>query len=369
MLLRLEKSIIVTMTSHTSDASGIRQYLHHIMLFLNTCVLIPMWAIGICMSLYTSLLYVALYHETSYVLLTILFLYTSYIIFDRNDGPTGRRHFRCKRENKNYDTRNLLCFKYVAAYFPIKLHKTVDITNALHESENQRKAYLFLYQPHGVIGMGANTAINTNGCNFDELFPNLGVHYGVTLEVPFYVPFLRDFMISLGFIHARKTTLQHILRDRRESIVLVPGGAMEALYTKKNTFRCLLKTAPIRLALSTNATIVPCIGFGENDAFRVHTFSLDSIPFWIQKCICQTLSFSTPILLSPFARRCPINVVIGEPIDFSSIGIVAPIQESQITDDVIMKCQALYISAVENLYNKYKGRFGYSNILLQWMHK
>jgi Diacylglycerol acyltransferase len=357
------------MKSLTVDANGIRQHLHHIMLFLNMCLLIPMWTIGICLSLYMSLFYVALYYDESYILLTILMLYLLYIVYDRNDGPAGRRFFGCKHDNKNHLTRNWLCFKYVAAYFPIKLHKTVDITNTLNESGKQSKAFLFLYQPHGVIGMGANTAINTNGCNFDELFPKLGVHYGVTLDVPFYVPFLRDFMISLGFVNARKSTLEHILRDRRESIVLVPGGAMEALYTQQNTLRCLLKTAPIRLALSTNATIVPCIGFGENDAFRVHAFPLDSISFRIQKFMCQTLSFSTPVLLSPFAQRCPINVVIGEPIDFASTGIVDPTNISQITDDIIMTCQSQYTSAVEKLYDKHKARFGYTNIPLQWIRK
>ena len=352
------------------DTTGICHYLHRVMLFLNMCVLVPMWSIGICLSLYISLFYVALYYDPSYVLLSILIMYTLYIVYDRNDGPTGRRFFRCIEENKKYDTSNWSCFKHVAAYFPIKLHKTVDITNMFNESGKQQQAYLFLYQPHGVIGMGANTAINTNGCNFDELFPKLGVHYGVTLDAPFYVPFLRDLMILLGFVHARKSTLEYILRDRRESIVLVPGGAMEALYTQRNTFRFLLKTAPIRLALTTNARIVPCIGFGENDAFRVHAFPSDSIHFRIQKYICQTCSFSTPVLLSPFVQRCSINVVIGEPIDFAAAtGIVDLKNKSQINDDVLVKCQAQYISAVEKLYNKYRGSFGCTNIPLQWVNK
>jgi hypothetical protein len=238
------------------------------------------------------------------------------------------------------------------------------------KGNKQQNAYLFLYQPHGVIGMGANTAINTNGCHFDKIFPQLGVHYGVTLDVPFYVPFLRDLMILLGFVHARKSTLEHILRDRRESIVLVPGGAMEALYTQRNTFRCIWKTAPIRLALNTNARIVPCLGFGENNAFRIHAFAPNSIPFGIQKYICQTFSFSTPVLLSPLAERVPIHVVIGEPIDFvDSIGIVDWNHECPIPDDVIMKCQAQYTSAVEKLYNEHKGRFGHDNIPLQWIRK
>lgn len=288
------------------------------------------------------------------------------MICDSSDGPTGRRYNHGKHKNKNYDiARNWSCFKRVAAYFPITLHKTVDITSGANGSNVRQNAYMFLYQPHGVIGMGANTAINTNGCNFDELFPNIGVHYGVTLDVPFYVPFLRDLIILLGFVHARKSTLEHILRDRRESIVLVPGGAMEALYTQSNTFRCLLKTAPIRLALSTDATIVPCIGFGENNAFSVLAFPSDSTLFLIQKFICKQFSFSTPVLLSPFAQRCPINVVIGEPIDFARI--IDPSSESLITEAVITKCQTHYTSAVEKLYNIHKDRFGHSNIPLEWI--
>lgn len=344
--------------------------LHSVMLFLNMCALVPMWTIGLCMSFYTALLYAALFYDPTYIMFTILTLYTVYIAYDSNNAPTGRRYNHSKHQNTNYEcARNWKCFKRVAEYFPITLHKTADIANKTDKSMGPQKSFMFLYQPHGVIGMGANTAINTNGCSFDELFPKVGVHYGVTLDVPFYVPFLRDLMMLLGFVHAKKSTLVHILRDRRESIVLVPGGAMEALFTQQKSFRCLLKTAPIRLAISTNATIVPCIGFGENDAFRVHAFPPNSIPFRIQKHICQTFSFSTPVLVSPFAQRRPINVVIGEPIDFSSCITDQNVNESEIPDNVILNCQALYVSAVEKLYNNHKDRFGHSNIPFQWIHK
>jgi Diacylglycerol acyltransferase len=354
---------ILDMKVLTAGINRLRQKMRSALLFVNMCILVPMWMIGICTCLYVSLVYVAFYYDPSYILLTLLLAYLLYILYDRIDGPTGRRYYRNKYQCEEYDkAKNWSCFKNMASYFPITLHKTVDISCNTSDAAT-KSAYIFLYQPHGVIGMGVNTAINTNGCGFDQIFPNVRLHYGVTLDVPFYVPFLRDFIISLGFVHARKSTLEHILHDRRESIVLVPGGAMEALYTKNGTFRCLCKTAPIRLALSTNAAIVPCLGFGESDAFQVHTFPPDSTLFAIQKYLCQTFSFSTPLLLSPFAQRHPINVVIGAPIYFPKI------DNGSVSDEFIVKYQKQYRIAVEKLYVDHRDRFGHISIPLEWILK
>jgi hypothetical protein len=307
--------------------------------------------------------------DSSYILLTLLLLYTFYIYYDRNDGPTGRRYYRNKIRNKHYDNlRNWSCFKYLASYFPIRLHKTCDISsdNTKDGKQQMKQSYIFLYQPHGVIGMGVSTAINTNGCNFDTIYPNLSLRCAVTLDVPFYIPFLREFIITLGFVHANKVSLEHILRDRKESIVLVPGGAMEALYTKSHSFRCISRTASIRLALRTNSAIVPCFGFGENDAFVVHSFSPSSYCFRVQRWLCQHLSFSTPILLSPFAQRQPINVVIGAPIYFTDVNLH---NETCLSDEIVMKCHNQYVKSIEKLYSEHKARFGYDDVPLEWFHK
>jgi Diacylglycerol acyltransferase len=352
----------IPMDTHTSRTNSMQNVLHNIFLFINVILLTPMWTMTICIGLYVTILYVAIYIDPTNLLLTIHVLYTVYLWSDRRYGPSGYKQRRSiqgsSSSSPSQNFRNWSCFRYMASYFPISLHKTSE----LHP---QQQPYLFLYQPHGIIAMGVNAAINTNGCSFDTLFPGI-VHYGVTLDVPFYVPFLRDWLIALGFVHAQTSTLERLLRNDRTSVVLVPGGAYEALYTQPHTFRCISKTACIRLALATGATIVPCIGLGENNAFRVHSFPVDSAAFRLQQWVCQCVSFSTPILTSPFVQRRPIQVIIGSPVQFPN-NIRGPMAPADITTSLVLQCQTAYIAAVEQLYHTHQDQCGHANVPLEWI--
>jgi Diacylglycerol acyltransferase len=330
--------LTMTSTPKTTLVERIRSYLYEILLFVSVAVLTPMWLMALCLTLYFYLLHWSwrIYvHTTSLIPLTLLLLYALHILTDRK-GPQG--YFARNHPQWTSYLRDGRGFFWTAQYFPVFLHKTVDLPPG---------PYLFLYHPHGVIGMGSNAALNTNACDFERVFPGI-VRYGVTLPIAFSVPFIRDYMVALGYIHSRRGTLERILSQQKESVVIVPGGAPEALYTQSGTFRCVLKTAPLRLAHATGATIVPCLGFGENDAFAVYTpgHRVQQVQQWL----CRVLSFSTPILQSPFPQRRPIHVVVGAPL-------------LPKTDDG----GNAYRAAVDQLYNEHKGRYGHADIPLEWI--
>jgi 2-acylglycerol O-acyltransferase 2 len=315
---------------------SIRSHLYDALLFVSVFFLTPMWLMLLCLALYSYLLHWSWqFRDTSLVPLTLLLLYTLHILTDRR-GPQG--YWAQQHPHWTSYLRSGRGFVGTAQYFPVTLHKMVDLPP-------EQGPYLFLYHPHGVIGMGSNAALNTNGCDFERVFPGI-VRYGVTLPLAFSVPFLREYMVALGYIHSRGSTLERILSQQKESVVLVPGGAPEALYAKSGTFRCRFKTAPLRLALATEATIVPCLGFGENDAFDVYTPAVERLQ-QLQHWLCRVLSFSTPILRSPAPRRRPIAVVVGAPLR-SSDGNA-------------------YRAAVEQLYEEHKVRFGHADIPLEWI--
>ena len=247
------------------------------MLTVNCMASVPMYSMLIWMTIYYS----AIYFAPTTWLRMLLLAYTPYCILD----PTPKRGQRWFPQNVVEFCRSFIAYKGVAAYFPVKLHKTVDL--------DASKPYIFLYHPHGVIGMGANTALNTNACNFHKVFPGIR-RWAVTLNATFYAPIFREWLLISGFISANKSTLTSKLQ-KHESIVLVPGGAAEALHAHHTNFKCYIKDRQgfVRLALETGALPVPVLGFGENEAFQTYYAAESSTTnklFEWQQRLCKLFS-------------------------------------------------------------------------------
>ena len=232
----------------------------------------------------------------------------------------------------------------MADYYPVRLVKTVDLPAG-------GKPYIFAYHPHGVIGVGACATLLTNPTDFDLKFPGIPRRIA-TLSVIFLVPIFRDWLLLMGFISASKSSLRKVLQ-RNESIVLLPGGAPEALLANPKTIELSLQRRKgfIKLAIEANASLVPVLGFGETQVFSMYNPQKGSLIYTLQQEICRVLSFSTPILLSPFPRPTPIHVVVGKPVEFDST-------------KSIEQCHAQYVKAVQDLYNQHKKAYDHDHIPL-----
>ena len=199
---------------------------------------------------------------------------------------------------------------------------------------------------------------------------------GVTLNVTFFVPFFKDWLFMNGFCSANKSTLLSRLsgnHSHKESIVLVPGGAAEALHCKPKTMKlCIRKRKGfIKLAMETKAAIVPCIGFGENDIFDTiyvgddptcrskdpADWSARTFVWKLQRFLYKKFSFSTPLWTHLIPLAHPIDVVIGKPMEFS--GDLEPAN--------VEKCHAQYLKAVQALYDEHKAKYGYEDVPLEFV--
>ncbi|KAL7579366.1 hypothetical protein ACA910_014039 [Epithemia clementina (nom. ined.)] len=297
-------------------------------------------------TIFTTFYAVLLWLSPNTWLRTLLVIYLLYVALDSTPSRGGYSWAPPLHSKFVENTmRRLVFYRALADYFPVRLIKTVDLPAG-------KTPYIFAYHPHGVIGVGACATLLTNPTDFDLKFPGIPRRIA-TLNVIFLIPIFRDWLILMGFISASKSSLSKVLR-RNESVVLLPGGAPEALLANPQKMVLSLKRRKgfIKMAMETKASIVPVLGFGENSAFPIHVPAKGSWLFELQKQLCRLFSFSTPFILSPFPLPNPVHVVVGKPVEFDP-------------SKSIDECHAQYLKALEDMYNEHKGKYGHAHIPLE----
>lgn len=247
--------------------------------------------------------------------------------------------------------RNRRIFKYMAAYFPIRMVKTAELP--------PNKNYIIVSHPHGIFNIGTLVSLGSEGTGFSTLFPGLSV-YLCTLPINFVFPFRRELIMLNGLISSSKKAIGSILGRNQEGnvVVLVPGGAEEALEAHPTTYNLVLRSRKgfIRLALKYGADLVPCYHFGEQKIFHQwpnppnsrlrnwqHKFKrltgMTPPIFW-GKSIFNILPFG----FMPFQQ--PIVTVVGSPITVH--------QTSNPTETEVDELHERYCAALVHLFDKYK---------------
>src|SRR5262249_27142292 len=134
-------------------------------------------------------------------------------------------------------------WRYFAAYFPVKLVKTCDLDPAHN--------YLFCYHPHGIISVGAVAGIATEANCFSQQFPGIDMRLG-TLDMNFFIPGFRDYLMAGGFVSVSKPScIFNLTRAPGAAMLIVIGGAQESLDAHPGTNRLTLakRRGFIRVAL------------------------------------------------------------------------------------------------------------------------
>jgi len=268
-----------------------------------------------------------------------MILYLSFIFLDVYIFKTPRRGGR------RFDViRRLPMFKYYCEFFPIHLHKTVDL--------NPHKKYVFGYHPHGIIGIGTFGAFLVEASGFSTLFPDLTVCVQA-LNFVTIIPFSREFLMACGVCDVSKESCDYNL-SRGRSIVIVPGGAKEALDAHPGDMTRLTLASRmgfVRLALQHGASLVPVFSFGENNVYNQIPNPKGSWTRRIQDTMQSVLGFSMPAFFGrgifnysfgflPF--RTPINTVVGSPIDVPKI--------TNPTKEEIATWHRKYIESLQQLF-------------------
>lgn len=306
--------------------------------------------------------------------------------------------------------RQMWWWKLFADYFPVEVHKTVDLEpcfiaaklgeqtselasrkprywfirwfywwikclfwwayvlkNFVSESNDKDKflptgkRYLFGYHPHGIIAMGALAAIGTDGAAWSRKFPGIPTRL-LTVANNFYLPIHREYLLSVGIGSVSKESCLNFLRNN-QPICIVLGGARESLLGKPGGDMSLVlnrRRGFVKVALATGASLVPVIAFGETEIYNQLQYDKSTWSGYFHDFMVHNFGFTVPIFwargifnldwgILPYRR--PIHVVVGEPIDVPLLG-------GKVTDNCIDHYHDLYKENLRNLWEENKTRYG-----------
>lgn len=263
------------------------------------------------------------------------------------------------QNSTEFPHRTLLeTLKEVYKYVTLLLHLQANESEnpALERTGNQ---YIFGYHPHGIIGMGAMGGIATEGAHWSKMFPGIPVSL-LTLANQFQVPLYREYLLGLGLACASRRSCTSLL-SKGQSICIVLGGAQESLLARPGAMDLVLNKRKgfVKLAMSVPKTsLVPIIGFGENDLYDQVSNLPTSRLFKVQTFLKNKLGFTLPLIYArgiftydfgiiPYRR--PINLVVGRPIEIPAIEHPSEAQ--------VNYYHGLYMEGIKELFDAHKEQF------------
>ncbi|XP_008710495.2 acyl-CoA wax alcohol acyltransferase 2 [Ursus maritimus] len=277
---------------------------------------------------------------------TVLIL--TWLAFDWKTPQRGGRRFGC--------VRRWCLWKQYCDYFPLKLLKTHDI------SPNHN--YILACHPHGALAHSFFGHFATEISGFSKIFPGI-TPYMLTLGAFFWVPFLREYIMSSGACSVSRASMDFLLthKGKGNMLIVVVGGLAECKYSLPGSTTLFLKnrTGFVRVALHHGVPLIPAYAFGETDLYDQHIFTpgglVNRFQNWVQSmthiypCAFYGRGFTENSWgLLPYAR--PVTTVVGKPLPLPKIE--NPSQET------VAKYHTLYVDALRKLYDQHKTKYGIS---------
>jgi 1-acyl-sn-glycerol-3-phosphate acyltransferase len=145
------------------------------------------------------------------------------------------------------------------------------------------------------------------------------------------MPLTREYNLFFGMSVASYKAFKYILnncgvwKEKGQVVMIVPGGAEEALHVNKNEYALVMKKRKgfCKAALQTGSDLVPVFTFGENDIFNTTKPEENSFVWHFQKTFKKITGASLPLAwgrgifnynFGILPHRRPMVTVIGKPI-------------------------------------------------------
>lgn len=220
--------------------------------------------------------------------------------------------------------------------FNIKIVKSPTFPATTAKSQ-----FIFALHPHSILPVAGTTAFvydvdsestvatsskrdGNDSKTFRALFPGIEWRYCVA-SMCFMLPAYREVLRWCGFVDAARFSVKNAIA-RKYSIVLVPGGATEALHSSAQEDVLVLNARHgfIRLALEHGIAIVPVFAFNENNLFdkisvKIGSGRLTKLVARVQTSIQVLIGWSVPLVKNIFPKRANVTAVFGDPVPFDHV--------------------------------------------------
>lgn len=188
-----------------------------------------------------------------------------------------------------------------------------------------------------------------------------------------YTPIFRELILGWGMATASANAITSLLTQSNDEkyhtnadgftsngVMLLVGGAREALYAHRNAYKIVLKQRRgfIRIAMKTGTSIVPVISFGETGVFDQPANPPGSMMRKIQE-LFKKYTGIVPILFNGrgffqynfgvIPKRCPITQVVGAPIELQ--------KNSEPSMDEINAAHVKFCKALQDLFDAHKSKY------------
>ncbi|EPY73894.1 acyl-CoA wax alcohol acyltransferase 2 [Camelus ferus] len=199
---------------------------------------------------------------------------------------------------------------------------------------------------------------------FSKIFPGI-TPYLLTLGAFFWVPLLRDYIMTTGICSVSQSSMDFLLTHRGTGnmLIVVVGGLSECRFSLPGSTTLVLKNRMgfIRMALRHGVALIPAYTFGETELYNQHIFTpgglVNRFQKWFQSmvhiypCAFYGRGFTENSWgFLPYAR--PVTTIVGKPLPMPKIENPSP--------QTLDKYHAVYISALRNLFDQHKTKFGFS---------
>ncbi|XP_068780113.1 2-acylglycerol O-acyltransferase 3-like [Struthio camelus] len=283
--------------------------------------------------------------RTRFWLLSVL--YFAWWLWDWHGPERGPRH--CEW------VRNWKIWEHFCDYFPITVLRTAPLPAG--------RSYVLAAHPHGVAcagvfgafatgGRGARGTPGAPGGPCPGLRPSLAALAGL-----FRLPLYREYALAAGLCPVSRACLDRVLTQPDQALVIMVGGAAEALEGTPGRHRVTLRQRRgfVRLALRHGAPLVPVYVFGEQETFWQPAPGEGSRLRRLQRRLKALLGFAPcvfagrgglPVL--PFA--VPLTVVVGAPIPVP--------RRPQPSEQDVAHYHGLYVQQLQQLFERHKEACG-----------
>eukprot|EP00878_Enallax_costatus_P007622 GHUV01007981.1.p1 GENE.GHUV01007981.1~~GHUV01007981.1.p1 ORF type:complete len:298 (+),score=73.54 GHUV01007981.1:1660-2553(+) len=216
------------------------------------------------------------------------------------------------------------------------------------DMELHNTTYVIPEYPHGVFPLSQLIAVSLT-----DIWPNHFI-YSIAADAVFHIPLWKHVMTWIGALPATAHNFRKLLQ--KGSVGLIPGGIAEMFMVEddREVIKLLDRKGFVRIAVEMGTPLVPCYHFGNSRLFRWGPKS------WEQAARRHrvALGFLCGRWGLPFAlpNRVPLMMVVGGPIPTKQTP-----RDDPNFDAVVDEAHAKLVEAMQQLYDKYKGEYGWAD--------